>query len=290
ADYWVSQNRKYCDFCKCWITDNKPSVDFHEKGRRHQENVKKKLRNISRHSTQVQKDTDKFDATLKQIEFAALEAYRKDIETNGDLTSISINSKLQEGLVGNSSGFHKKLWNEMKTRDGKSYYVNIMTKETVWKPPKEGYASMEEQREQAHLEAKKQLKALEKYKRKEALLTMQEIKQNEAEESARRVREQMKERRVVDDTGPTTCGPLLEPGRTDPYGKWQTVKEREVVDLQLPQQEEYYEVPIEFEPEPIVKEFKEKTVESLGGGEAAFKRRRIGGGAKRNTRQRLDDD
>lgn len=24
ADYWVSQSKKYCDFCKCWIADNKP--------------------------------------------------------------------------------------------------------------------------------------------------------------------------------------------------------------------------------------------------------------------------
>lgn len=24
ADYWVSQTRKYCEFCKCWITDNRP--------------------------------------------------------------------------------------------------------------------------------------------------------------------------------------------------------------------------------------------------------------------------
>lgn len=24
ADYWKSNDKKYCDFCKCWITDNKP--------------------------------------------------------------------------------------------------------------------------------------------------------------------------------------------------------------------------------------------------------------------------
>jgi hypothetical protein len=66
---------------------------------------------------------------------------------------------------------------------------------------------------------------------------------------------------------------------------------REFVDLQLPYQEqEYVEIPIEIEPEPVVKEFKEKVVESLGNGETSFKKRKIVGGAKRNTRQRLDDD
>ena len=24
AEYWVSQAKKFCEFCKCWITDNKP--------------------------------------------------------------------------------------------------------------------------------------------------------------------------------------------------------------------------------------------------------------------------
>lgn len=61
------------------------------------------------------------------------------------------------------------------------------------------------------------------------------------------------------------------------------------MDLQLPQQQ-YFEVPIVAEPEPVVKEFKEKVIESIGGTETSFKKRKIGAGAKRNTRQRLDDD
>lgn len=44
------------------------------------------------------------------------------------------------------------------------------------------------------------------------------------------------------------------------------------------------------EPEPVVKEFKEKVVDSIGGADTAFKKRKIGAAAKRNTRQRLDDD
>lgn len=67
-----------------------------------------------------------------------------------------------------------------------------------------------------------------------------------------------------------------------------------VIDLQLPQQETYFEPPVEYEPEPVVKEFKEKTVESLKDdetqGESSFKKRKLNTGAKRNVRQRLDDD
>lgn len=62
------------------------------------------------------------------------------------------------------------------------------------------------------------------------------------------------------------------------------------MDLQLPQQQ-YFEAPVVVaEPEPVVKEFKEKVIESIGGSDTSFKKRKIGAGAKRNTRQRLDDD
>lgn len=45
------------------------------------------------------------------------------------------------------------------------------------------------------------------------------------------------------------------------------------------------------EPEPVVKEFKEKAIEGkIDGTDTGFKKRKIGAGAKRNTRQRLDDD
>lgn len=66
----------------------------------------------------------------------------------------------------------------------------------------------------------------------------------------------------------------------------------EALDLQLPLQQEYVECPVVAEPEPIVKEFKERTVESLlNEGECSgFKKRKIGSWAKRNTRQRLNDD
>lgn len=130
------------------------------------------------------------------MESAALQAYRKDVENNADLSSVVINQKLSEGnfeltagVSGSiSAGKITKLWNEAKRPNGKSYYCNIMTKgihflvfflgvssvfflETTDLPPKEGFLSLKEQREQADLSALQQFKELEKFKRTEALLT-----------------------------------------------------------------------------------------------------------------------
>lgn len=62
--------------------------------------------------------------------------------------------------------------------------------------------------------------------------------------------------------------------------------------MQLPVQHEYFECPVVVEPEPVIKEFKEKTVESLSseGESSTFKKRKISSWAKKNTRQRLNDD
>lgn len=75
----------------------------------------------------------------------------------------------------------------------------------------------------------------------------------------------------------------------------------ESIDLQLPTTEEYKseeyseDFVTEESKEGIIeehtqREFKEKVVESLGGGQTSFKKRKFGQSSKRNTRQRLDDD
>ncbi|XP_060529693.1 WW domain-binding protein 4-like isoform X2 [Cylas formicarius] len=290
ADYWKSQERKYCDFCKCWIADNKPSRDFHENGRRHKENVKKRLKNISKNSAKAQRELDKLDTTLKTMEAAALEAYRKDVENNADLTSLSINKRLEEQNLAIASTSARKQWQEAVSKDGRSYYWNVMTNETVWEAPPEGYLTLREQREQQDKQTALQLKAVDKHQRQKALLRMQEEKREEEEERARLAREKLKERRVAEDLPEPVYGPILDPGKNDPYGKWQTITQSEPVDFQLPPPQEFIEIPIVTEPEPVIHEFKQKTIERLTHGETVFKKRKVPTGAKKNTRQKLDDD
>ncbi|CAL1688998.1 unnamed protein product [Lasius platythorax] len=91
ADYWKSQGRKFCDFCKCWIADNKPSIDFHEGGKKHKENVSKRLKEIHKNSAKQAKQNKKFEDDLKKMENAAMAAYLKDVESNTrDMTAQNI--------------------------------------------------------------------------------------------------------------------------------------------------------------------------------------------------------
>lgn len=93
----------------------------------------------------------------------------------------------------------------------------------------------------------------------------------------------------------------------EPYGKWQTVNNREfddkMVDLQLPDQQlPQICAPVVVEESPKEKkiQFKEKTVESLkkdfgisnitSNKTITFKKRKLGSDTKRNVRQRNEDE
>nr|XP_031845376.1 WW domain-binding protein 4 isoform X1 [Nomia melanderi] len=91
ADYWKSQGRKFCDFCKCWIADNKPSIDFHEGGKKHKDNVSKRLKEIHKNSAKQAKQNKKMEDDIKKMESAAMAAYLKDVENNTrDMTADRI--------------------------------------------------------------------------------------------------------------------------------------------------------------------------------------------------------
>ena len=130
------------------------------------------------------------NAVLKQIESAALEAYRRDVENNADLSSIAINDKLQQDnlMIRDKPTSGKKIWKEAKSKDGATYYWNILTNgvdihldfkteyfmnlltESVWVQPAEGYLSLAEQREERDEVTRQQLKLLQKEKRIEAFM------------------------------------------------------------------------------------------------------------------------
>ncbi|XP_077292970.1 WW domain-binding protein 4 [Arctopsyche grandis] len=290
ADYWKSNARKYCDFCKCWIADNKVSVSLHEDGKRHKENVAKKISAINKKSAVDRKIQNKIDADMAKMEKGAMAAYLKDIESNADLTSQIINEKLAEAnkirhtisvnknpSAGSSvdqtpPGTKKKIWQEAKSIKGHTYYWNTETNDTVWEPPAEGYVSL------AELVVKKDPKAKPNHK---------------PPKPSKKFKGNANHNKFKSKDGALpkteTFGPLPRGG--DPYGSWKAVVPIAEVDLQLPEQR-YAPVVAPVIKIPTERQFQQKQITSLEdeSTETNFKKRKINSNAKRNTRQRLDDD
>nr|XP_053653428.1 WW domain-binding protein 4-like [Cherax quadricarinatus] len=136
SEYWKSNPRKFCDFCKCWIADNKPSIEFHERGKRHKENVQVRLAEMGRKGQEEYEAKQQEGDFLKAMEEAALKAYKNDIEVNPDLTGAKISevaaASNAEIVVGKKKAVEvklpelpvKKKWYEAKSPEGYTYYWN----------------------------------------------------------------------------------------------------------------------------------------------------------------------
>ncbi|KAH8266472.1 hypothetical protein KR044_001517, partial [Drosophila immigrans] len=105
TEYWKSNERKYCDFCKCWLSDNKASIAFHESGKRHKLNVAKRITDISRSSEKAEREKQKMSLEIRKMEEAAMKSYAQDIHGHhGDMTARSIHTVMGANAAASSSG------------------------------------------------------------------------------------------------------------------------------------------------------------------------------------------
>ncbi|XP_018493901.2 uncharacterized protein LOC100900195 [Galendromus occidentalis] len=78
SEYWVATPKRYCDFCKCYISDDKTVVQVHEQGKRHKENVAKRLADTAKKGSKMHAERTAYDEQMAAIERAALKAIAKD--------------------------------------------------------------------------------------------------------------------------------------------------------------------------------------------------------------------
>ncbi|CAH8842929.1 unnamed protein product [Trichobilharzia szidati] len=155
ADYWKSNPKKYCDLCKCWIADNKISIQNHENGMRHKASVAKKVNDLTRSNNDAEIEKRKLEACLQQINDSAHISMMKDLERDPSLAKqygielakeIKANnnnneetlSKTEKSLPAKSRPDPPKpenIWRESITPDGKHYYWNAVTRVTQWTRP-----------------------------------------------------------------------------------------------------------------------------------------------------------
>lgn len=84
TEYWVSQGNKWCDFCKIFIANNPSSVQKHELGQRHKDNVAKRLATMQKEGAAKEKQQKEAAKALEQIEAKAKRSYQKDLASFGE--------------------------------------------------------------------------------------------------------------------------------------------------------------------------------------------------------------
>lgn len=68
------------------------SISFHEGGKKHKANVAKKLYEIGKKSQKEEKERQKVDIQMRQMEDAAMRAYAQDISRGADITTQELNA------------------------------------------------------------------------------------------------------------------------------------------------------------------------------------------------------
>ncbi|KAF9124006.1 hypothetical protein BGW39_008531 [Mortierella sp. 14UC] len=80
SEYWKSNAKFFCRFCKIYITDNKSTRNIHDQGSKHKENVERFLREQNQRGRDREAESARMDKQMDAIEKAAMRQYQLDVE------------------------------------------------------------------------------------------------------------------------------------------------------------------------------------------------------------------
>ncbi|KAJ1258584.1 hypothetical protein BS78_10G086900 [Paspalum vaginatum] len=142
TEYWVSQGNKWCDFCKIFIANNPFSIRTHELGKRHKDNVTKRLSTMQKESDAKDKEQQQAARALQQIEAKAKKSYQKDLENSQRNVDGDTSAAPGDGWVFDSASgyYHDKSTGLYYDSNSGFYYSDGLGK---WVTQEEAYKSVQ---------------------------------------------------------------------------------------------------------------------------------------------------
>ncbi|TPX72754.1 hypothetical protein SpCBS45565_g00344 [Spizellomyces sp. 'palustris'] len=87
SEYWVSNKKYFCKYCRIYIQDNKISRQTHENGRKHKDNINAYLQDVHKRQEEQSQEDEKTRAMIARIEQAASKQYAQDTRSKPDITA-----------------------------------------------------------------------------------------------------------------------------------------------------------------------------------------------------------
>ena len=152
TEYWVSQARHWCEYCKIFINGSKASIAFHENGKKHKETVEYFMRDMRKRGRERRAEEAELSKEMQKIERDALRQHlREDCHPGTKPGSAAGPSQpppdrakriaeLEEQIRAAREGkaaASKSGWRAVTNPDGKIYYVKPETGEMTWERPEE---------------------------------------------------------------------------------------------------------------------------------------------------------
>ena len=75
TEYWVSQAKHWCEYCRIYIGGSKQSIAFHEAGKKHKEIVELSLKDMRMRGREKRKQDGDFKREMEKIERNAMKDY-----------------------------------------------------------------------------------------------------------------------------------------------------------------------------------------------------------------------
>ncbi|CAN0878966.1 Zinc finger protein ZOP1 [Linum grandiflorum] len=152
TEYWVSQGKKWCDFCKIFIANNPSSIRNHDLGQKHKDNVAQRLATMRKDNIAKDKAEKAAASALEQIEAKAKRSYQKDVENlkeAGDARALDFQEDSKEKWdYDSATGYYYNSKNGLHYDSNSGFYYSDSIGKWVTQP--EAYAAVKASSGETH--------------------------------------------------------------------------------------------------------------------------------------------